>query len=54
MHGIGKFIWGDTKHWYEGEYRMNFRDGYGKYFYNQSTFKVGNWVGGVLKEEKEK
>lgn len=49
MHGIGKFVWGDTKHWYEGEYKQNFRDGSGIYYYSYDNFKEGTWVSGHYK-----
>lgn len=38
MHGQGKYFWAKTGHSYEGEYKSNFRDGYGKYFFSDSEF----------------
>jgi hypothetical protein len=38
MHGQGKYFWAKTGHWYEGEYKSNFRDGYGKYFFGDGEF----------------
>jgi hypothetical protein len=34
MHGHGKYYWAEKRHWYEGFYKNNIRDGIGRYYYN--------------------
>jgi hypothetical protein len=51
MHGKGRYRWAATGHWFEGEYKSNFRDGPGTYFYSSSRFKSGIWRAGRLQEE---
>lgn len=48
MHGTGKYFWGERGHWYEGFYKDNFRDGIGRYYYNEDEYDIGLWVGGRL------
>jgi len=39
MHGNGKYFWESTGHWYEGEYKFNFKDGLGKYYFDSNNFR---------------
>jgi hypothetical protein len=50
MHGSGKYRWADTGHWFEGEYKSNFRDGNGTYYYSSTRSKTGTWKAGHLQE----
>lgn len=44
MHGKGKFLWPDGK-FYEGEYKNDKKDGYGKYFWDGKSYE-GTWLNG--------
>jgi hypothetical protein len=44
MHGKGKFTWPDGK-FYEGEYKNDKKDGYGKYFWEGKSYE-GTWLNG--------
>lgn len=48
MHGKGKYFWAKNGHWYEGDYRCNFRDGWGRYYYNYNEYEEGQWMGGKM------
>jgi hypothetical protein len=52
MHGNGKYFWTDTGHWYEGEYKMNFKDGFGRYYFDSDNFQEGIWKAGLLELER--
>lgn len=48
MHGKGRYLWANTGHWFEGEYKRNFKDGPGIYYYNEHNSKKGVWRSGNL------
>ena len=42
-HGIGNFYYKKHGELYIGEWKMNKKEGFGKYFYSQGEKYIGNW-----------
>ena len=45
MHGKGLFTWPEEGKYYEGEYKNDKKDGYGKYFWDGKCYE-GTWFNG--------
>ena len=46
MHGRGMFVWNKAGRRYEGDYHIGKKEGFGKYYYNNSKWYEGMWEDG--------